>query len=122
MSTKSKSTPAGKIRILVVRVDHEPEACEIDAQYLAMQKIVGGTFRCFGLTRDIFLYCNDAGLLLRLPVNKAYSQAVRHERLSPAVPPPIVGDFFIARHDPPHTVSLTDTDVAEYAAIFRVRS
>lgn len=112
------SKSATKIRVLVVRVGCEPELREIPAGVQAMQAIVGGTFTCMPLETSTFLYCNEDGLYLDLPVNDAYSGAVRSGKLSPLIGGPIVGDFFITRHDPPHTVSLTDADVAKYTAMF----
>ena len=97
-----------KIKILVVEPHKAPYQSEIDDDYKAMQKIVGGLIEAvYPFEDNAILFCNDEGKLIGLEGN-------RH--VGPHI---IAGTFFIAGDNKEGgCVSLTDEQIEKYSEQF----
>jgi Domain of unknown function (DUF3846) len=93
--------------ILLVRVGQEPVVRDIPPGLEAVQKLVGGYIEHLGLTSEVGLFCNDSGMIDRLPPNAYVKGNV------------ICGDFYISRSDVEgNEIDLTQADIEQYTAKF----
>ncbi len=97
-------TPRPPVRIIVVPVGGQPRVELTTGSLAAMQKLVGGTLQVVSLG-DLDLWCNDDGLGLRLPFNRAFG------------PHRIFGQFFLTRRRNAHSKSVTARDIADWGAV-----
>ena len=63
------SEPKRKLRILMKRVNQEPEEMEIEDTLETKQALVDGLIEVVYITDEILLICNEEGKLLNLPPN-----------------------------------------------------
>jgi len=98
-----------KIRVLVVEPQKQPYVMEVEKDYRAMQKIVGGSIEYAYLSDDAHIYCNAEGKLLGLEGNRRLEDRDI-----------IAGTFFICSDDGyGDDISLTDEQIEKYTERFK---
>ena len=97
-----------KLKILIVEPNKPPVISEIEDDYKAMQKVVGGLISGFYPFDDnAFIFCHDEGKIIGLEGNRRIGETV------------IAGTFFIVGDGRGgECVSLTEDQIQKYTEIF----
>lgn len=103
-----------KIKVLMIEPLQTPYVKEIENDYRAMQKLVGGTIQAV-YTEDATYVMNDEGKLLGLPLNRA----LRNE--NGAIYDIIAGTFFVCGLGEENFASLTEEQIGYYTKRFRMK-
>ena len=103
-----------KIKVLMIEPLQTPYVKEIENDYRAMQKLVGGTIQAV-YTEDATYVMNDEGKLLGLPLNRA----LRNE--NGAIYDIIAGTFFVFFLGEENFASLTEEQIGYYTKRFRMK-
>lgn len=95
------------MKIVICKTGSRPEVREIGCEDLnAMQEIVGGWIEVVYLSDVLCLVCNDAGLILGMPLNRI----IHNERINgtPLGALNIHGDFFLCQYAGPDMTSIPE--------------
>jgi len=97
-----------KLKILIVEPNEPPYQAEIENDYRAMKKVVGGLISAFYPFDDnAFIFCHDEGKIIGLEGNRRIGETV------------IAGTFFIVGDGyDGECVSLTDEQIQKYTETF----
>ena len=101
------------MRIIVKKVNQQPEVIEVRNELYELQNIVGGYIQCVSLPNDIICVCNEEGKLMNLLPNFIYNSDV------------IVGDVFFCSDGEEDFESLNDEQIEfimNIMHIFEVKS
>lgn len=92
------------IRVVVIPTEGEPTVADVENDFEAFQKVVGGYYEAIMLSPALYLIVNEDGLMKRLPYNSVASKIAGQS---------LVGTVFLTRVNPAGTnIHLTDDDVA----------
>ena len=106
----------GKLKVMLVRPMRKPVMIEIDDSLEAMQKVVGGPIEEYApFDDDVSIICNEEGLLLGLPLNRA----TEFDELG-LVRNAVAGDFFLCNAPAwsEKFLSLTKEQEIKYMEVF----
>lgn len=94
-----------KIEVIAVKVGQEAQIEEIENDLECFQSFVGGYVGTDDLTEDLLLWCNEEGMINKLPLNRG----VEYDFKSISW---IHGDFFITRfNEEGDATSVTQEDL-----------
>lgn len=100
---------AQKIKAYLLRVDEDTPYkgyfAEVENSLKAEQNFVGGLITTVSITDEIDLICNDEGILLNLPVNRALVDS--EGRILTL----LLGNLMCVRHKDDEFVSIKDDDL-----------
>lgn len=102
-----------KIKVVIVEPRKNARVAEIDSSLESMQKIVGGYIQTFQLDDEVFIICNEEGILEGLePCRAIFYEGELIEIIH--------GTFFIcsAPWDSENFESLSDDQAQEYKDLF----
>ena len=100
------------IRILVVEPNKKAYLQDVPNELKNLQVVVGGYLESVTIDSRLVLFCNEDGLSLGLPKNRA----VNIDRQKSVIP--LVGTYFFVAHDGNgELVSLSDDDVKRCKAM-----
>ena len=105
------------MQVVIVEPEKKPVVQNIDGALASMQQIVGGNIQAvYPFEEPVALICNDEGMLLNLPLNRALRDS------SGAIYDIVAGTFFLcaAPANSDRFESLTDEQAQAYLERFAV--
>ena len=107
--TTQTHKPDNLLKVVVVEPNKEPYVAEIQDDYKAIQRVVGGLFQCtYPFDDDTVVYSNDEAKLIGMEGNRTIDGQL------------YAGPFFIAKdNNDGSTGSLTDEQIEKYAKKFK---
>lgn len=114
-----------QIKVVIIETGKAPRITTISKGLESMQKVVGGYVEAVDLSGKATLWCNEEGLVIPLPFNRALRENDRNRALDPhtgdrgSIISLLHGTLLITGVDAEgETTGLDDADAKHYSALF----